>query len=416
MDQIPSLGAQTTRINNSVSNLQNSVIRISEQQNVTSLHIQNIYEEIRFLRRVRDPNFVDKVMELTDTITQLLATRSGGTLLAAPPRVWTLPGAMDYASTADEQPSLGRDGSQMQSPNKSMTRSEQGKDKEVEVAPKEAVGDVQESLQSPLSSLIETPAWIKETNEVLRVLRLPEITAEEFGNYERQAPSYLEIHEAEESQHSPLPGAKTNSNEESRKTRDQVKFDWKQPKRGRFGWFSRGLDPLEVAGAMMSLAATGMQLSWILLSISHAPKNIRTISARIENLALTLHDVAETLAADDDSHTAQSVLYRAKCLICEVEALVKPFMDQERSKAREVATNILRWRVMKKTVQHSLDELESLKLTLSCAMQAHQIKIQKQQNRIQLENMDRVMRLEESFGHISDDFIQLLPQWRSWCH
>ena len=57
-----------------------------------------------------------------------------------------------------------------------------------------------------------------------------------------------------------------------------------------------------------------------------------------------------------------------------------------------------------------LDEFESLKLTLSCILQAHQIKDQRQHFQMQLENMERVERLEETFLYISDMFIQMSPQ------
>jgi len=357
-------------------------------------------------------------MELTDTITQLLATRSGGTLLTGPPRVWTLPDAMEYASTANEQP-FGRDEPQRQSPANPATRSEQGKGQEAELIPKKAVDDVQDDLQSSLTPLTGTPAWIRETNEVLRVLQLPEITAEEFGNYGKQAPSYPEIHEAEESQHSPPPGVETNSNEESRKVKDQVKSNGEKPKRGRYGWFQRNLNPLgvfsgiEVAGAVMGVAATVIQLSLTLSSISLAPKAIYLISARIQDLAPLLHDVAETLAVDNDLRMGRRVLDRAGDLLNEIEALVRSLMVRERSKVTAVATNLLRWQMKKEAVQHLLDELESLKLTLSCVLQAHQIKIQKQQYQIQLENMDQVTRLEETFRHISD-VCSGVAAGRSW--
>jgi len=154
-----------------------NIAQIGSQQNITNLHIQNIYEEIRLLRGAGDPAFLQKICKLTNQITQLLATRRIEKPNALP-RVSTLPDAVDYIPMVDQQPStLNQGESHMQKTPKFSPNPAPAEGQQSELPLARSIDSVKLDPESSLVQLTNAPEWIRETNEVLRALNLPEITA-----------------------------------------------------------------------------------------------------------------------------------------------------------------------------------------------------------------------------------------------
>jgi hypothetical protein len=392
---------EAAKVGDSILDLRRTVVGIASQQDVVNSHLSNIFAEIRYLRSMGSPDLALRVVELTSMITQLLGHRADIPLLDGVSRVWTLPDTVEYATEKKKVAVRS-----FLSPRSSDDDKTTGPSRDDQLSIGTSNGWITKRPTENLNvgllahDLAKDKRWVEDTNEVLRALQLPQIASDDF---EEPGSENIEV------------GSGDASVADAGRVQDDVDWDsasaGHMPKKSsqlrgiwskmRFGGSGSPVTCLEIAGSVLAVTAHMVQISSSLSAITSARKAFVRISERLQDLAPFLEQVADLIATGEDSRGGHVILYRTRSLCKEIEQML--YIVASTGISSVVAS--MRWSLRRATVEGLLEEMESLKLTLSCTLQGHMVKTQIQNHRLLVDSMNRVDQLEESV-HMLYNFIQ----------
>jgi hypothetical protein len=362
------LRIEAAEVGNTILDLRRTVNYMATQQDAFNSQLLNIFSEIRYLRSTGNPDMVLRLMDLTRTIMHLLGNRADVLLLEDVPRAWTIPGSMEYAATGDSIPSSSQAG-------KLATR---------------AATTVHSD-----HDLAKSRTWVRDTNEVLQALELPLLAEpeQEAGTamngvlVDRTAVPGISQPTASTAPatHSPA----TSSQRAAKPSRMRKAFSSKSS--SAFSLMATLIRGFDVASRVLAAAAMMLQTSLQLSSnMYNAPKAFARIANRLEDLAPLLEDVANLIATGEDLHGGRMILDRAVSLHHDIKYILYKAPSSKR-----VASAAIRW-IFKDNAESLVSEIQSVKLTLSCTLQANAVRLQIENHQKLMEGMSRVGLLERN--------------------
>lgn len=165
------------------------------------------------------------------------------------------------------------------------------------------------------------------------------------------------------------------------------------------------MNSLKIAGSILGLTSLIVQAGSLISDIIAAPKALVRISERPRDLAPLLEQIADLIAIGEDLRGAHVILDRSRSLYAEILQMLKS-VTSIKSVTLKGKSNFfvgMAWSLRRNNIEGLLEEMESLKLTLSCILQAHIVKIQNQSHRVLVDSISRVNQLEESVHILYND-------------